>query len=188
MNQNKKSHYLSKTRDEIVKLYDEVRSLVKNMIVQPSLIITPAEIKTIVVFLDESLVKSEKFKDIIRRLKDKADKIIGLYVPEEEDIISKLKELGDDKKEILDSLREFEAKKEVRILSVLDELMRKEKISVDIEIKHKPRLDTLTEICDREKPDLIIMSRGYSKDRYDIDIKHLIYELMNKLKCPILLI
>ena len=188
MNQDKKPRYFGITRDEIGKLYDEVRSSVRNMITQPSLIITQAKIRTILLILDDELVRSEEFRSIIHMLKDKIGKVIGLYVPEEEDIIHKLREMGEDKEEILASLREFEVKKEIKIISELEELMRKENIDVEIEVRHKPRLDTFLELCEKEKPDLIIMSKKYSKTYADLELKHLIHDLIDKLECPILLV
>lgn len=188
MSEDKKHHYLGATRNDIGKLYEEVSMVVKEVLKQPSAIIKPVEINTLMIILDEKIVGSERFRDFLHKIKDKVKRIIGIYIPEEEDIINKLKELGEDKKSILKALREFEREKEHKIIEELGRIGREEDIAIDIEVMHKPRLQTITELCGKENPDLIIMSKVYTGKELTADFTYLINELIKHIKCPILLI
>ena len=187
MGEGKRPPYFERTIDDIGKRYEEISTIVKNAIQQPSLIIKPADLSTILIILDQALISSERFKEIFRSIKSKTKRVIGIYIPEEEDIISRLKELQEDKEHIMKTLREFEVERESKLIQELNRLREEEDVTVDIEVMHSPRLTALTEICDREKPDLIIMSKRYAKETYE-DISHVVSELIKKLNCPIFLV
>jgi len=137
--------------------------------------------------LDENLVESEYFKSFIHRIKNYAERIIGVYIPEEEDIISRLRELKEDRKSILRFLRGSEAKRGRKIIEEIEKLKEREKIPIEIEIRHKSRLKALTETCEREKPELIITSKRYSKEK-DEEVSHVVSELARKIDCSILIV
>ena len=137
--------------------------------------------------MDENLVESEYFKSFIHRIKNYAERIIGVYIPEEEDIISRLRELKEDRKSILRFLRGSEAKRGRKIIEEIEKLKEREKIPIEIEIRHKSRLKALTETCEREKPELIITSKRYSKEK-DEEVSHVVSELARKIDCSILIV
>ena len=137
--------------------------------------------------MDENLVESEYFKSFIHRIKNYAERIIGVYIPEEEDIISRLRELKEDRKSILRFLRGSEAKRGRKIIEEIEKLKEREKIPIEIEIRHKSRLKALTETCEREKPELIITSKRYSKEK-DEEVSHVVSELTRKIDCSILIV
>lgn len=187
MSSDKKPLYLSSTRNHIAKMYDEISSVVRNAIQQPSLTIEPAKLKTVVVLLDENLISSQNFKELIIYLRDRVKKLVGVYVPREEDIIARLRELGEDKKSILEFLRGHEARRDRKIISELDKLKEECALPIELEIRHRPRMEVIREVCAREKPDLVIMHKKYSAEK-DLELNVVINELMNKLSCPILLL
>lgn len=187
MSESKRPPYFERTIDDIGKIYEEISTVVKNAIQQPSLIIKPANLNTILLILDHALISSDKFRELFRSIKDRAKRIIGIYIPEEEDIISRLKELKEDREHIMRTLREFEVEREIKLISDLNKLREEENIAIDIEVTHSPRLSALTEICEKEKPDLIIMSKRYAKEAYE-DISHIVSELIKKLNCSIFLV
>mgnify|MGYP000035214491 CR=1 FL=1 len=133
------------------------------------------------------MVTSEYFRSFIHKIKNHTERIVGVYVPEEEDIISRLKELKEDRKSILKFLRVSEAKRGRRIIEEIEKLKEREKIPIEIEIRHKSRLKALTEACEREKPELIITSKRYSKEK-DEEVSHVVSELARKIDCSILIV
>jgi len=185
--EGKKPPYLSKTIDDISKVYEDISMAVRNAIKEPAIAARPAELGSVMLILDEALMSSEGFRRIFRVVKGKAKRIVSVYIPEEEDIISRLRELKEDRDTIMKELRELEAERENKILSELRKLGRDEGVAIDVEIMHKPRISTLLEICEREKPAMVVMSKNYSKEAGE-DVSHVVSELVKKLSCPLLLV
>ncbi len=187
MSKEKRSFFLSSTRNEISRLYDEISVVMKDIIQQPPLTIKPAEFNTILLLLDRNLLESETFRDYIKFLKTRAKKLVGLYIPEEEDVISKLRELKEDKKAILKVIREYERRREREFVDEIKEIEKVFELPIEIEVLHKPRIEAITDICRDLKPDIIVISKDYYKER-DMDLSPCILELIHKIKCSLLII
>lgn len=183
----KKGFYFLSTKNEIEREYEALISAVKTVLEQPAAIVKKRPLRKIVVIIDESLVTSKKFTEFIYRFGSKAERIIGIYIPEEEEIIERLKDLGEDKREILRELKKYERDRTVKMLDSMGRLESELDISIDIEVLHKPRVESIVRLTEEVKPDLIVMFRDYLKDR-DADISHIVMNLLSKLNYPVLLI
>ena len=187
MEGEKKSLYFKSTKDRIGREYEDLISSVTSVLQQSAAIIRKQQFKKIVVIIDESLLESEKFQVFIEMFGSKADNIFGIYIPEEEEIIERLVELGDDKVDILDELRKYGNERTIKILDKLESIESKYGISIAIEVLHKPRIESIVELTNNLKPDLIVIFRDYLKER-DRDISSTIVELIRLLNHPILLV
>lgn len=187
MEGEKKSLYFQSTKDRIGREYEDLISSVTSVLQQSAAIIRRQQFKKIVVIIDESLLESEKFCDFLERFGSKADNIFGIYIPEEEEIIERLVELGDDKVDILNELRKYGNERTVRILDRMEALESKYGVSISIEVLHRPRIESIQETTENLKPDLIVIFREYLKER-DRDISSTIMELIDRLNYPILLV
>jgi hypothetical protein len=94
VSEKRKSYYLISTRNEIGKMYDELSSTIKTVLQQPSIIVRPRKIKSLMLILDEGLIKSKSFHDLIYDVGRESERIVGVYIPEEEYIIARLRDLG----------------------------------------------------------------------------------------------
>jgi len=187
MEGDKKRLYFQSTKDKIGREYEDLVSSVISVLKQSAAIIRRKQFKKIIVIIDESLLDSEKFCKFIEEYGPKADNIIGIYIPEEEEIIERLVELGDDKVDILDELRKYGNERTVKILDKLDTLESKYNVSISIEVLHKPRIESIVESANNIKPDIVVVFRDYLKER-DRDISSTILELIHRLDYPILLV
>ncbi len=187
MDEEGKRPYFQSTKDRIGKEYEELISSVTSVLQQSAAIIRRKKLDKIVIIIDESLLDSNRFCEFLEEIAPSAENIIGIYIPEEEEIIDRLVQIGDDKSILLRELRKFGSRRTVKILEKLESLEAKYKVRITMKILHKPGVESIIDIVSNFKPDLIVFSKNYFKER-DRDVSTRVLDLISRLDYPILLI
>jgi len=187
MHGESKRPYFQSTKDRVGKEYEELMSSVTSVLQQSAAIIRSLRLDRIMVIIDEYLLDSEGFCKFLESLGSTVGNIMGLYIPEEEEIIDRLVQLGDDKLSILRELRKYGNERTIKVLDKLESLETKYGVRIVLEILHKPGIESIIELAKKFTPDLIVFSKNYLRER-DRNVSSTVIELISRLEHPILLV